>query len=61
LAKSAGEPVQGHIHILAKRLETGTELNITDYGDLFVPVDEGEPRRVTRMHKGIWFPGQLPG
>jgi hypothetical protein len=61
LAKSAGEPVQDHIHILAKRLENGTELNITDYGDLFVPVDEGEPRRVTRMHKGIWFPGQLPG
>jgi len=61
LAKTAGEPVADHMKLLMGSILPGTRLNITDYGDLFVPVDEGEPKRVTRMHKGIWFPGQLPG
>lgn len=61
LSKNAVEPVEDHIALLAKKLEPGTKLNITDYGDLFVPVNEGEPKRIRRMHKGIWFPGQLPG
>jgi len=61
LSKNAGEPVSDHIKLLAKILEPDTKLNITDYGDLFVPVIEGEPKRIARMHKGIWFSGQLPG
>jgi hypothetical protein len=61
LSKNAGEPVAEHLKILAKKLAAGSRLNITDYGDLFVPVDDGEPKRMTRMHKGIWFAGQLPG
>lgn len=61
LSKNAGEPIAEHIAQLAKRIESGTKLNITDYGDLFVPTSDGEPKRITRMHKGIWFAGQLPG
>ncbi len=61
LSKSAGEPVLEHIALLAQNLSEGEKLNITDYGDLFVPVDDGEPVRIARMHKGIWFEGHLPG
>jgi hypothetical protein len=61
LSKNAGEPVADHIELLSKRLEAGSRLNITDYGDLFIPLVDGEPRRITRMHRGIWFPGHLPG
>lgn len=61
LSRNAGEPIADHLALLAKQISPGTKLNITDYGDLFVPVEEGEPIRITRLHKGIWFPGQLPG
>lgn len=61
LSNNAGEPVQEHLGILSMNIAKGSKLNITDYGDLFVPVNDGEPIRVTRMHKGIWFPGHLPG
>jgi hypothetical protein len=61
LSKNAGEPVKDHLVLLAKRVSPGAKLNITDYGDLFEPVEEGEPTRITRFHKGIWFAGQLPG
>ena len=61
LSKNANEPISDHLAILAEKLDKGARLNITDYGDLFIPVDEGEPKRIIRMHKGIWFPGQLPG
>ncbi len=61
LSKNAGEPVKDHLLLLAKKISPGAKLNITDYGDLFEPVEEGEPIRIARLHKGIWFPGQLPG
>jgi hypothetical protein len=61
LSKNAGEPVKDHLALLAKRVSPGAKLNITDYGDLFEPVEEGEPTRIARFHKGIWFVGQLPG
>lgn len=61
LKKNAGEPIVEQIKLLAKTLQPGTRLNITDYGDLFVPVVEGDPKRLARMHKGIWFADQLPG
>lgn len=61
LSKNAEESFEEKLELLSKTVPEGTKLNITDYGDLFVPTDEGEPKRVTRMHKGIWFPGQLPG
>ena len=61
LSKSAREPVDDLIGFLTRSLAPHTKLNITDYGDLFIPVDEGEPKRLARLHKGIWFLGQLPG
>ena len=59
LTKSAEEPIQDQIKLLSKSLEPDTKLNITDYGDLFVPVSDGEPRRIARMHKGIWFANHM--
>jgi hypothetical protein len=61
LSINAEESVKDHIELVASKIPSGTKLNITDYGDLFAPVEQGEPRRIARMHKGIWFPGQLPG
>ncbi len=61
LSMSASEPVSEQLEFLASTLSDGSRLNITDYGDLFVPVTEGQPKRLIRMHKGNWFPGQLPG
>ncbi|MCF8529215.1 MAG: hypothetical protein K9G13_03675 [Aquiluna sp.] len=61
LSNNAEEPIKEHLALLSKKITEGTKLNITDYGDLFIPVNEGDPIRITRMHKGIWFPGQLPG
>ena len=61
LSKNAGEPVAEHIALLTQKLSSGARLNITDYGDLFVPVTDGNPVRIARMHKGIWFAGHLPG
>ena len=61
LSMNACEPIAEHLDLLSNQIQEGQVLNITDYGDLFVPVSEGQPKRITRMHKGIWFPGQLPG
>ena len=61
LSRNTEEPILEHLSSLSKKIPKGAKLNITDYGDLFVSVSEGEPKRVNRMHKGIWFPGQLPG
>jgi hypothetical protein len=36
-------------------------ISISDYGDLFVPLEEGEPEKLATAHRGIWFPGHLPG
>lgn len=61
LSKNSDEPISNHLAALAQELKSATKLQITDYGDLFQPVDEGEPKRLARMHKGTWFAGQLPG
>lgn len=46
---------------LVGRLAPDTALSISDYGDLFVPLEEGDPERLATAHRGIWFPGHLPG
>ena len=46
---------------LFSKIEADTALSISDYGDLFIPVEEGEPKRLATAHIGIWFPGHLPG
>jgi len=61
LTENSEESVVALMKQFSESLPQGTRLNITDYGDVFVPVLEGEPKRVRRMHKGVWFPGQLPG
>lgn len=53
--------IKVHLELRAQRIPVGMKLKITDYGDLFVPVSEGEPKRILRMHKGSWFSGHLPG
>lgn len=60
LSSISRDSVQQIFDRLSLEIEVGSRLNITDYGDLFVPVIEGPPRRLWRMHKGIWFPGHLP-
>lgn len=49
------------LNLLAEKLDPNTQLSISDYGDLFVPVGEGEPERLATAHRGTWFPGHLPG
>jgi hypothetical protein len=61
LSENSIESVDNQIKLLAASLAPGSPLNITDYGDLFVPVGEGEPKRLIRVHKNTWFSGQLPG
>jgi hypothetical protein len=46
---------------LVGRIVPDTALSISDYGDLFVPIEEGDPERLATAHRGIWFPGHLPG
>ena len=61
LSSSSEEQVGDLIEALSRSLSPGDRISITDYGDIFEPSTEGEPKRVTRAHKGIWFEGQLPG
>ena len=49
------------LRLLLAKIADETTMSISDYGDLFVPVEEGEPHRLTTVHRGIWFPGHLPG
>lgn len=60
LSSISSDSVDHVMVLLSRQIESGSPLNITDYGDLFVPVNEGAPRRLSIMHKGIWFPGHLP-
>jgi hypothetical protein len=61
LANSTVEDSSEALTRLRQILEPATRLNITDFGDLFVPVSEGEPKRIMNLHKNVWFKGQLPG
>ena len=61
LSAVSEDPNATELTDVTKSIQLGTRLNITDYGDLFAPVEEGDPLRITNLHKGIWFPGHLPG
>lgn len=61
LSSSSEEDSSELIGKLKSKLEPGTLLGITEYGDICIQVAEGEPKRITTAHKGIWFKGQLPG
>jgi hypothetical protein len=38
-------------------LEIGSVINVTEYGDLVFITEQGETKRITKVHKGIWFIG----
>jgi hypothetical protein len=61
LSRVATENVADLISKIREKAEPGTLLNITDYGDIFLPVVEGEPARLAHAHKDVWFPEHLPG
>ena len=60
LLDSAEENSGDLILELRSHITSGTVLNVTTYGDVVVePQDNEDAIRVTRVHKGIWFPGHL--
>lgn len=61
LSAVSEDPNAPELKHLNELIQPGTRLNITDYGDLFTPVEEGDPVRISHLHKGLWFPGHLPG
>jgi hypothetical protein len=61
LTKNCVEDPSELIASLKSKVSSGTNLGITEYGDIFIPVSEGDPKRVAWAHKDVWFRGQLPG
>lgn len=61
LSRVASENGADLISKIREKAEPGATLNITDYGDIFLPVLEGEPVRLAHAHKDVWFPEHLPG
>jgi hypothetical protein len=61
LSELAREDVGQLITALKEKIKPGTALAVSDYGDVFVPLDDGDPVRLATAHRGIWFPGHLPG
>lgn len=61
LSKSAAEPTKNLIAELAKHLASEQMFEATEYGELFVSDENGVPEVLATVHKGVWFPGHLPG
>jgi hypothetical protein len=60
LSESATEDVHDLIYLFSKKLELGSVINVTTYGDaVYEPKLDVEPVKLTRLHRDIWFPGQL--
>jgi hypothetical protein len=60
LSESAQEDVQDLIKLLADNLPLGAVINVTTYGDVVFESElEDEPTKLTRVHKDMWFSGQL--
>lgn len=57
----ARDDVSDLIETLAASVTEGEHLQVTEFGDVFVPIDDGLPSRLAWVHKDIWFPGHLPG
>lgn len=61
LSIAAPESTQQLMDALNKwGLPEESHLRISVYGDLVFEPEQGEPRKITIVHKGIWFPGHLP-
>ena len=61
LQSVAAEDVTELLATLVVNVSEGEHLQVTEFGDVFVPVDEGLPSRIAWVHKDVWFPGHLPG
>ena len=57
LSQVAEEPIDILINGLNAwgGLTTGSIINVTEYGDLVFVTEQGETKRITKVHKGIWF------
>lgn len=60
LSKSATDDISALIQELSEVIGPGEQLQISEFGDLFVPLPEGQPERFAWAHKNVWFPGHLP-
>lgn len=61
LSKSAPESTKHLIAELSKRMTAEQLFEATEYGELFVTDENGVPDVLATVHKGVWFPGHLPG
>lgn len=60
LTEVAEEPVDSLIQALKTwGLPADSMLMLTTYGDLVLLQEDDEPRKITKVHPGIWFPNQL--
>jgi hypothetical protein len=60
LTESTQDDVQDLIKLLAAKLDVGSVINVTTYGDVvFESSDLDEVQKLTRIHKDVWFIGQI--
>jgi hypothetical protein len=60
LSQVAEESVEELIHALKTwGLPSDSPLMLTTYGDLVLMLEDDEPRKITKVHPGIWFPDHL--
>jgi hypothetical protein len=60
LSQVAEESVEELMHALKTwGLPSDSPLMLTTYGDLVLMLEDDEPRKITKVHPGIWFPDHL--
>lgn len=60
LSESAKDDIQDFVKLLAGQIPEGAVFNVTTYGDVVhEPENSDDPIKLTRIHKDIWFKGQL--
>jgi hypothetical protein len=62
LSDVAEEPIDTLLNALTVwGLPLNAVFNVSIYGDVVFTTTSDQERKITKVHKGIWFPGQLPG
>jgi hypothetical protein len=61
LSKVSPEPIEWLLDELATGMPIDSVFNVTTYGQIVFEDETGEIRKVSNIHKDVWFPGQLPG
>jgi hypothetical protein len=62
LSDVAEEPIDALLNALTVwGLPLNAVFNVSIYGDVVFTTASDTERKITKVHKGIWFPGQLPG